>query len=440
MSPPQSILAPLDIALDHFPFTVMADIVNRWQPEFPSSRDANSKEFWAASNLEGWLLWKGQLLCDTVFQSTSHMTALERIQFMHLLLSNHGQNYLPMQTYWRGLKQSGRQDGKFHDVQASLKYRGFLGSLIDYRSDFMSLFTVLKDDKKTIEVRTGFPAIKFMHIMDVRGAMKDCLEVTVAGLVLFLQDRDSYKELLAYKGNEAQTLLDVLQDLLDLDYFSLAKPVICRALWRLSRDSGLHPRCFTLTGLQKIGQQVAGGGFGDIWKGLTDHIQTLLKEFSREALIWRQLCHSNLLPFFGLYYLENRLCLVSPWMENGNVMEFLRSEPPHLIRLSLILDVALGLEYLHKSKMVHGDLKGINILVTPSRRACIADFGLSSIINAMTLRLTTSSAPARGGTARYQAPELFQGKAIKTFETDIYAFGCVCYEVRRIYILNSLHS
>ncbi|KAJ7785400.1 kinase-like domain-containing protein [Mycena olivaceomarginata] len=47
----------------------------------------------------------------------------------------------------------------------------------------------------------------------------------------------------------------------------------------------------------------------------------------------------------------------------------------------------------------------------------------------MTLRLTTSSASARGGTARYQAPELFQGKAIPTFETDIYAFGCVCYEI-----------
>ncbi|KAF7333349.1 Protein kinase domain-containing protein [Mycena venus] len=280
--------------------------------------------------------------------------------------------------------------------------------------------------------------------MDVHGSMKDCLEVTVAGLVLFLQDRDLYKELLEHHDTDAQTLLDLLQDFLDLDLFSLAKPVIWKALWRLSRDSGLHPRCFALTGLQKIGQQVAGGGFGDIWKGLVrgqtvsvkimrifqpDDVQTLLKEFSREALIWRQLCHPNLLPFFGVYYLDNRLCLVSPWMENGNVMEFLRFDPPHTVRTSLILDVALGLEYLHESKMVHRDLKGINILVTPSRRACIADFGLSSIINAMTLRLTTSSALARGGTARYQAPELFQGNAIKTFKTDIYAFGCVCYEI-----------
>ncbi|KAF7333365.1 Protein kinase domain-containing protein [Mycena venus] len=442
MSPPQNIPAALHVALDQFPFTVMADIVHGKRPEFPSSRDVDSKEFWTAWNLEGWLRWKGQFLCESVWKSTSHMTTLERIQFMHLLLSDVRGNYLPMQTYWCSLKQSGHQDGNFHDVQASLKNRGFLKSLIDYRSEFASLFTVLKDGKHS--TKSNFFEPELISAAEVHGSMKDCLEVTIAGLVLFLQDRGLYKELLVYRGMNAQALLDLLQDFLDLDSFSLAKPVIYKALWRLSRDSGLHPRCFALTGLQKIGQQVAGGGFGDIWKGFvrgqtvcvkimrifqTDHIQTLLKEFSREALIWRQLCHPNLLPFFGLYYLEKRLCLVSPWMENGNVMEFLRSEPSHPIRLSLILDVALGLEYLHENKMVHGDLKGINILVTPSRRACIADFGLSSIINAVTLRLTTASAPARGGTARYQAPELFQGESTKTFETDIYAFGCVCYEI-----------
>ncbi|KAJ7875985.1 kinase-like domain-containing protein [Mycena leptocephala] len=272
------------------------------------------------------------------------------------------------------------------------------------------------------------------------------LSVAVAGLVFFLQDRKSYNQFLTYRGGDAQTLVDLLQDFLDLDSFSVVKPLISKALWRLCRHSGLHPRCFSLTELQTVGQQVAGGGFGDIWKGLVrgqtvcvkimrifqnDDVQALLKEFGREALIWRQLHHPNLLPFFGLYYLENRLCLVSPWMENGNVMEFLRKDPD-TDRLSLILDVALGLEYLHEQKIVHGDLKGINILVTPSRRACIADFGMSSIVNAMTLRLTISTAPARGGTARYQAPELFQlgdEETPQTFSSDVYGFACVGYEI-----------
>ncbi|KAJ7878749.1 kinase-like domain-containing protein [Mycena olivaceomarginata] len=213
---------------------------------------------------------------------------------------------------------------------------------------------------------------------------------------------------------------------------------------RLSRASGLHPRCFSLPELHKVGQQVMGGGFGDLWQGLVcgqsvsvkmmrvfknAHIDAILKEFSREALIWRQLCHPNVLPFFGVYYLENRLCLVSPWMENGNMMEFLTKENPcKTARLSLILDVALGLQYLHAQNVVHGDLKAINILVTPSRTACIADFGLSSIADIMTLRFTHSTSYVQGGTARYQAPELLRGEK-RHYGSDVYAFACVCYEI-----------
>ncbi|KAF8150329.1 kinase-like domain-containing protein [Mycena galopus ATCC 62051] len=276
--------------------------------------------------------------------------------------------------------------------------------------------------------------------------MNLCLSVAVVGLVLVLQDRDSYHEFLMYRGTDAQRLLDSLQDFLDLNSFSVVKPLICKALLRLSHASGLYPQCFTLTGLQKVGPQVDGGGFGDIWKGLVhghsvcvkimrifqnDRVEDLLKEFSREALIWRQLCHPNLLPFFGLYYhdLDNRLCLVSPWMENGNIVEFLRKQFPDVDRLSLILDVALGLEYLHEQKVVHGDLKGINILITPSRRACIADFGLSSIVNAMTVQLSTSTARTRGGTVRYQAPELIKDGSPNSFASDVYGFACVCYEI-----------
>ncbi|KAJ7258629.1 hypothetical protein C8J57DRAFT_1073683 [Mycena rebaudengoi] len=146
--------------------------------------------------------------------------------------------------------------------------------------------------------------------------------VIIARMVQLLQDRESYKDFLAYRETDAQALLDLLQDV-----STSLSPLICKALLRLSRASGLYPRCFALPELQKIGDQIAAGGFGDIWKGLVRgqsvcvkvmrlfqnaDIQAVLKEFSREALIWRQLCHPNLLPFFGLYYLENKLCLISP--------------------------------------------------------------------------------------------------------------------------------
>ncbi|KAJ7235048.1 kinase-like domain-containing protein [Mycena rebaudengoi] len=259
-----------------------------------------------------------------------------------------------------------------------------------------------------------------------------------------LNDSEAYKSFLGCRGAQAQHILDLVQDLLDYD-IPASRPSLFKALIRLSRASGLHPRCFPLTGVQKVGKQVAAGGFGDIWQGSVrgqhvsvkvmrifrkDDVEVAMKDFGREALIWRQLSHPNLLPFFGLYYWDERLCLVSPWMENGNVLEFLReTAPSEAERISLMLDVSFGLEYLYQNHVVHGDLKAINVLVTPSRRACITDFGLSSIADVVTLRFTHSTVIAKGGTTRWQAPELLRGEHPNHYGSDIYAFACVCYEV-----------
>ncbi|KAJ7089946.1 kinase-like domain-containing protein, partial [Mycena epipterygia] len=193
---------------------------------------------------------------------------------------------------------------------------------------------------------------------------------------------------------------------------------------------------------------VAAGGFGDVWKGLIRgetvcvkvmriyqeaDVEALLKEshtfFYHEALIWRQLSHPNLLPFFGLYHLEDtksRLCLISPWMENGDITRYLKNNFVGVNRLTLVLDSGLGLEHLHSLKLVHGDLKAINVLVTRSGRAVLADFGLASVTDSKVLRSTSSG--KRGGTARWQAPELFQGSR-NSFASDVYAFSCVCHEI-----------
>ncbi|KAJ7983214.1 kinase-like domain-containing protein [Mycena polygramma] len=263
---------------------------------------------------------------------------------------------------------------------------------------------------------------------------------------LFHEERDSYNMLLACRGTAAQKLLDLLQDALDYDpYFSsISRRRLFTALKRLSGASGLHPRCFPLPDLQ-LGKQVAGGNFGDVYSGSlhgqnvaikmmrifgeTD-INMALQNFGREAIIWRQLSHPNLLPFFGLYYHDGRLCLVSPWMENGDIRTFLNESICNIdSRVSSILDVALGLKHLHGKHVIHGDLKTANILVTSSHRACIADFGLSSTATAISsFQFTHSSNRPRGGTVRYQAPELLRGGHNNT-ESDVYAFACVAYEL-----------
>ncbi|KAJ7983208.1 kinase-like domain-containing protein [Mycena polygramma] len=122
-------------------------------------------------------------------------------------------------------------------------------------------------------------------------------------------------------------------------------------------------------------------------------------------------------------------------MENGDITKYLRSNPAGINRLTLsttatqVIDVALGLEHLHSLKLVHGDLKAINVLVTRSGRAVLADFGVSSIMMDSQIPALSSTVSSRaGGTMRWQAPEVLRGGR-NSAASDVYAFACVCYEI-----------
>ncbi|KAJ7883497.1 kinase-like domain-containing protein [Mycena olivaceomarginata] len=438
----KNILATLginDTAFDTMARAIDGDYQNRL-----TVANFDSEEFWAGESLKNWLSTCDETLCHGLWHTP--IPLLERVRLM-----DHVLNILPcnLATYTYSLMRQPASYG-FSGTDAIRQLGGFslgdLKALQNYPQDVQILIDAVK---KLIEENPSIATNQTIST-HVHENIKRDVPILVARLVLYLNDPVSYKELLSSCGRDAQQLLDLLQDLLDLNSFSVVKPFLFKALLRLSRSSGLHPRCLALSGLKTVGQQVTGGGFGDIWKGFVrgqsvcvkimrvfedSNVEAVLKyiqEFGREAVIWRQFCHPNLLPFFGIYYLDSRLCLVSPWMEYGNVIKFLTAEKPtNAERLSLILDVAIGLQYLHAQKIVHGDLKGLNILVTPSRRACIADFGLSTIAETMTLRFTHSTVTARGGTARYQAPELFEDEdpARIHYGSDVYTFSCVSYEI-----------
>ncbi|KAG6806995.1 hypothetical protein H0H92_009208, partial [Tricholoma furcatifolium] len=175
----------------------------------------------------------------------------------------------------------------------------------------------------------------------------------------------------------------------------------------------------------------ARGGSADIYQGRTQEkivgVKTIrrskdtLDKVSKNVLNEVILCgylpgHPNILPLLGIHRERDIKSLVYPWVEHGDLVSYL-TRYPDSNRIQLLHDVSMGLRFLHERFIVHGDLKGINVLVNDSGSACIADFGLSSIL------------PSRGGTLYCQAPELFQGE-YNTKATDMYAFGCLIYEVR----------
>jgi len=125
-------------------------------------------------------------------------------------------------------------------------------------------------------------------------------------------------------------------------------------------------------------------------------------------------------------------------MENGHLVDFLYSRTPDTDCVPLYLDVALGLEYLHSENIIHADLKGLNILVSQSHRAYIADFGVTTIIHTTSTAKFYKSSNLAQGTTRWQAPELFsdmldeiasETQPHNTKATDVYGFAMVGYEI-----------
>ncbi|KAF9257428.1 kinase-like protein, partial [Marasmius fiardii PR-910] len=224
-----------------------------------------------------------------------------------------------------------------------------------------------------------------------------------------------------------------------------------KAMVRLSERSGLVPQCLMIENVKLSSDIPVGeGAFGDVWKGKIgpqtvclkitrvyrkSDVQKLLKGYMREAIVWQQTTHPNVLPFMGMYYLDKahtKICLVSPWMEQGNLHDYLENKPREQVdHYSLVYDVASGLSYLHKNNIVHGDLKGVNVLITPEERACIGDFGLSRVADTFARGFTSSKKTHISGTLRWLSPEILDSDPPSPTSkySDIYAFAGVCYEI-----------
>ncbi|KAJ7598117.1 kinase-like domain-containing protein, partial [Mycena floridula] len=161
------------------------------------------------------------------------------------------------------------------------------------------------------------------------------------------------------------------------------KAMCMRHLQRLTKRFGILPPSFFVHDVFREGTHaVAGGGFADVYKGIlsespvclkvlrfftqpSEMREKLLKNCYREALVWKQLDHPNVLPFLGVSVelFAPSFCLVSPWMSNGNLMEYLRAHP-EFNRLNAISEIAAAMQYLHEysPSIVHADIRGVSTI------------------------------------------------------------------------------
>ncbi|KAF8671193.1 hypothetical protein AX14_005756, partial [Amanita brunnescens Koide BX004] len=127
-----------------------------------------------------------------------------------------------------------------------------------------------------------------------------------------------------------------------------------------------------------------------LYKGHKD----LSKDFFQEVLAWRSLSNRFILPLLGIFREKTQLFLVSPYMANGTLSEWRKNQSPVIAEIHrLMLEVAEGIEYIHSKGIVHGDLRGENILLDSELHCQISDIGLTWHSDATTLSVLNFAAP-----------------------------------------------
>ncbi|KAH8112737.1 hypothetical protein DFH11DRAFT_1606815 [Phellopilus nigrolimitatus] len=215
------------------------------------------------------------------------------------------------------------------------------------------------------------------------------------------------------------------------------------ALRRLSKGQMLNLPSWTITRYEiDLEEKIGFGYFSDVyratWRNHTVAVKVLAlstpqKIFIHEMTVWKALEHPHVHTLLGASSAtgDPPWFFVSPYMKNGNLVDYLRAMKKPVegaIQRKMVYEIAKGMAYLHRQGVMHGDLKGTNVLIDDNKHCVITDFGQSEM-KSEAYRLSGSHPPR--GTLRWQAPEIIDGfsSGRLTYQVDIYAFAIVCVEI-----------
>ncbi|HEY5569745.1 MAG TPA: protein kinase [Gammaproteobacteria bacterium] len=207
-------------------------------------------------------------------------------------------------------------------------------------------------------------------------------------------------------------------------------------------------------GLYEVIELVGVGGMGEVYRARDTRLQRdvalkvlpeahwrdpeVLRRFEREAQLLASLNHPNIATLHGFESSGDEQALVMELVDGETLADRLARARPNGLQLNEVLkiahQIAQALDAAHESGVVHRDLKPANIKVRSDGTVKVLDFGIAKVFEADpnshrgTTVVVTLMPGAIVGTASYMSPEQASGRAVDR-RTDIWAFGCVLYEM-----------
>ncbi|KAG0263917.1 hypothetical protein DFQ27_001569 [Actinomortierella ambigua] len=184
---------------------------------------------------------------------------------------------------------------------------------------------------------------------------------------------------------------------------------------------------------------IGAGGYGHVyhasWKGRRVAIKKffVVKDDVRQTAaiqheidMLKALVDRHIIQFYGTTYHEGMLVIIMDYAEGGSLQRAINggriSDWSTKTRISQ--EIARGLAYIHHERVIHRDLKSLNVLLTRLMEVKLCDFGLATVkVHSASMSTTLK------GTYRWMAPELLALKPKYSFKSDMYALGMVMWEM-----------